>query len=109
MPVELISIFGVVILSFNICLVLAIGIYIFSKVFEVKEDLRYAKVMKYLPKVNCGRCGYPGCSAFAKAIIEDGVSPSKCAPIQRENIEHIRKYLQKTVNDQINFNVKKDA
>lgn len=95
MPLELISIVGVIVITFIICLIMAAGIFVFSKVFEVKEDKRYEKVMKYLPKVNCGRCGYPGCSALAKAIIEDGVSPDKCGPIQRENIEYIKNYLQK--------------
>jgi Na+-translocating ferredoxin:NAD+ oxidoreductase subunit B len=50
----------------------AIIIYFVSKKFEVKEDERIGKVESVLPNTNCGGCGQPGCSAFAKAVVAAG-------------------------------------
>jgi len=50
--------------------VLAILLYIASKRFEVKKDPKLKKIVEVLPGVNCGACGFPGCEAFAKAVLE---------------------------------------
>jgi electron transport complex protein RnfB len=50
----------------------AVIIYFVSKKFEVKEDERIGKVESVLPNTNCGGCGQPGCSAFAKAVVAAG-------------------------------------
>jgi Na+-translocating ferredoxin:NAD+ oxidoreductase subunit B len=50
----------------------AVIIYFVSKKFEVKEDERISKVESVLPNTNCGGCGQPGCSAFAKAVVAAG-------------------------------------
>jgi len=47
----------------------AIILYIVSKKFEVYTDPRIAQVEEVLPAVNCGGCGYPGCSGFAAACV----------------------------------------
>ncbi|MPQ44176.1 RnfABCDGE type electron transport complex subunit B [Clostridium tarantellae] len=67
-----IGILGVLGLVFGILLGIA------SKVFEVKVDERILKIKEILPGANCGGCGYPGCDAYATAIIDDGADATSC-------------------------------
>lgn len=63
-----------------------------SKIFEVKTDARIEEVNEALPQINCGACGYSGCSDYAKAIVEKGEVPSLCKPggaASAEKIAHI--------------------
>ncbi len=49
-----------------------------AKLFSVKQDERLPLVEEALPGVNCGGCGHTGCSAYAKAIVEDGAKTNLC-------------------------------
>lgn len=49
-----------------------------SIVFKVDKDERIDKISELLPGANCGGCGYAGCGALAQAVVEDGVSATKC-------------------------------
>lgn len=54
-------------------------LYFISKKFEVKEDPRIGEISAVLPQANCGGCGFPGCSAFAKACAEsEDLSGLRC-------------------------------
>jgi len=68
-------------------------LYFLSKQFEVKEDPRIAQVLEVLPGVNCGGCGYPGCSGFAVACVTatslDGLSCPVGGTDQMKNIAAI--------------------
>ncbi|MEA1885015.1 MAG: RnfABCDGE type electron transport complex subunit B [Thermotogota bacterium] len=57
-----------------------------AKKFEVKEDPRLEKIMEALPGVNCGACGYPGCEAFAKAVIKGEAPKDGCLPGKRQGV-----------------------
>lgn len=50
-----------------------------SKKFEVEVDERIPKIKECLPGANCGGCGYPGCEAFATAVVEDGADATLCS------------------------------
>src|SRR5690606_41268087 len=65
MSVVLISILTLVGLGVASALVL----YMASKKFQVFEDPRIDQVEEVLPKSNCGGCGFPGCRAFAEALV----------------------------------------
>jgi Na+-translocating ferredoxin:NAD+ oxidoreductase RNF subunit RnfB len=51
-----------------------------SEKFKVVQDPRIEEVLEALPGVNCGGCGYPGCSGYAAAIVNSGVDKTLCAP-----------------------------
>ena len=67
-----ILILGILGLAFGIILGFA------SKKFEVKLDERVIKIREILPGANCGGCGYPGCDAYANALVEDNAEITLC-------------------------------
>ncbi len=83
---------------FALSTVLGVLILIFSRVFEVKVDPRIEAINSVLPAYNCGSCGYPGCSQYAAAIVQEGVSPTKCTPGGAEVGAKIREILENKEN-----------
>jgi len=52
-----------------------------SKFMHVKVDERVAQLSEIMPGVNCGVCGYPGCSGYAVALLSGGgVKANLCTP-----------------------------
>ncbi len=49
-----------------------------NKTFKVKVDPKIESVLEILPGVNCGGCGYLGCSDYAVAVVTDNVPVNKC-------------------------------
>ncbi len=64
-----------------------------SKVFQVEVDPKIEELSEILPQANCGACGYPGCSNYAKALVEDSVKINLCAPGGQEVINAIANIL----------------
>ena len=60
-----------------------------AKKFAVETDPRIEEITSLLPGANCGGCGYAGCADYARAIVEDGVSPANCAAATEENFQKI--------------------
>jgi electron transport complex protein RnfB len=61
---------------------LAMGLFLAyaSKKFEVKVDEKVEAIIGVLPGINCGACGYPGCSGYAEAIALNGAQMTACSP-----------------------------
>ena len=51
-----------------------------SKKFEVEVDPKVEAILAILPGVNCGACGYPGCSGYASGVALEGAKMTLCAP-----------------------------
>jgi electron transport complex protein RnfB len=62
--------------------ILAIAAHFLS----VYEDPRIEKVTALLPGINCGGCGYTGCSDYAKAIVKQSVPINLCKPGGAETV-----------------------
>jgi Na+-translocating ferredoxin:NAD+ oxidoreductase RNF subunit RnfB len=60
-------------------LIFGIGLGYASKKFVVEEDSRIALVRAVLPGANCGGCGFAGCDACAKAMVEGEAAPDACS------------------------------
>ncbi len=60
-----------------------------SIIFKVDTDERIDEITNLLPGANCGGCGFAGCSAFAKAIVDGKASVSGCKVVSEENMEKI--------------------
>jgi RnfABCDGE-type electron transport complex B subunit len=52
-----------------------------NKKFAMEVNPLIHMVEDVLPKGQCGACGFPGCMAYAEAVVEDpDVAPNLCAP-----------------------------
>lgn len=70
-----------------------------AKIFRVEKDEREEKIAELLAGANCGGCGYPGCSGFAKALIEGIANVSDCPTTKPENKEKISEILGKKLEE----------
>ncbi|MFW5995040.1 MAG: RnfABCDGE type electron transport complex subunit B [Spirochaetia bacterium] len=66
----------------------------------VYEDPRIDEVEEMLPAVNCGACGYPGCRAFAEAVVKGEASPSGCTVNTPEANQKVAEYLGVSLGSQ---------
>jgi len=66
-----------------------------SKKFAIETESKIKEIINLLPLQNCGKCGYPGCGAFAKAIADGNASQYLCPTISKENAEKIKEILAK--------------
>src|SRR5215470_1297959 len=49
-----------------------------AKKFFVKTDPKVEQIKDILPGVNCGGCGFPGCTVFAEAVAAETASYKGC-------------------------------
>ena len=61
-----------VLILVGIGLVAAVLLVIASAVMSVKTDETVAELTEALPGINCGACGYSGCSGYAQALAKGG-------------------------------------
>lgn len=61
-------------------LLFATGLAIANKKLHVEEDPRVTEIMEVIPGANCGGCGFPGCAAFADAVVK-GKAPVNGCPV----------------------------
>lgn len=85
-------------------LIAAILIYIVSVVVprKVQGLEKMEEVNEHLPGMDCGACGYPGCFAYAQAVVKDPdeLSNAPCATLlqDEENVKKIEAALGITVD-----------
>lgn len=51
-----------------------------SRLLKVPVDSLKEDLLEMLPGINCGQCGYPGCSAAADALISNNAPLTLCPP-----------------------------
>jgi len=90
MSVILISVLILVAMGIIIGVLLGIA----SEVFHVEVDPKIQAIEDILPGLNCGACGYPGCSGYAKAVVESNASYSLCAPGGAEITDSINTLME---------------
>ena len=78
------------ILSFIFAFILAWA----SKKFKIVESSKLVEIVKVLPKQNCGKCGFPNCGAFAKAIIEGKAKYGDCVVGGEEVAKKIKEIVE---------------
>lgn len=71
-----IAVFSVTVIGASCAAMLCVA----AKVMHVKVDERLALLQEALPGVNCGACGYPGCSAYAEALLSSDAKSNLCTP-----------------------------
>lgn len=78
----------IIIILSSIGIICGVLIFLVNRFLPGEPDsLRRAEsISEYLPGVNCGACGYPGCFAYAQALAEDKniFFNSPCATVLQE-------------------------
>ncbi len=59
-------------------LLFGLGLGIAAKKFAVEVNPLISEVREALPSANCGACGYAGCDAFARAVVEGDAKSNGC-------------------------------
>lgn len=72
-----------------------------SAKFAVKEDPKVKLIEAALPGINCGACGFPGCSAFAKAIAQGKAPLDGCIPGRRSGVPEKLKVIMDSEADKL--------
>lgn len=72
------TILWTVLVALGIAFILGVLLGLFKKIFHVKVDPKVTEVREALSGANCGGCGFAGCDAFAKAVVESGAPTSGC-------------------------------
>lgn len=67
-----------VITALIIAFVLGVLLGLFKKIFKVDTNPKIEEVRNALSGANCGGCGFAGCDAFAKAVVQDGAPNDGC-------------------------------
>jgi Na+-translocating ferredoxin:NAD+ oxidoreductase subunit B len=82
----------------------AVVLYAVAKKFAVEEDPRVTEVTEMLPGINCGACGFPGCSAMAQGLVDAAdekgdITGLYCPPGGKETMDKIAEYFGLEVQD----------
>lgn len=62
----------------GIGLTAALALGLAARRFAVEVDPREEAILDVLSGANCGACGYPGCGAFARAVVAGECEPHLC-------------------------------
>lgn len=75
-------------------ILLAVLLALADKYLKVEEDPRKGEIRALLPGVDCGACGYPGCSGLAQAMAEGtSTQASDCKVIKGDKKDRLQEYL----------------
>lgn len=77
-----------------------------SQKLSIEEDPRIQAITEVLPGANCGSCGYPGCSGYAEAIVNENAPLDACIPGKEAVCSQIGEIMGQEVNScQIGRNI----
>lgn len=77
----------------------AVVLLIASEKLKVKVDPKVEQIHQALPKIDCGACGFAGCSSYAKAVAQNPELISRCAPGGAETAAKIAEILSLQISD----------
>ena len=84
-------------------LLFAIVLLIASEKFKVTVDPKIEEIHQALPKIDCGACGYPGCTQYAKALAANPELLGRCAPGGQKTADSIAEILNLQVRGGSSF------
>ena len=75
-------------------ILLALLLSLADRFLKVEEEKTKKELESLLPGVNCGACGYPGCSGLAQAMADRKIKEAKaCKVIKGDKTEALQNYL----------------
>ena len=70
-----------------------------AKKFAVPVDERFILVREAVAGANCGACGYPGCDAYALAVVKGETSIDLCTPGGQKTLDALAQIMGQETND----------
>jgi electron transport complex protein RnfB len=64
-----------------------------ARLLPDRDDRAVDDVEKVLPRIQCAQCGYPGCRAYAAAIVNGTADINRCPPGGGDTIERLAALL----------------
>ena len=77
----------------------AVVLLIASEKLRVEVDPKIEQIHEALPKLDCGACGFAGCSQYAKAVLENPELIGLCTPGAKETADKIAAVLSLQISD----------
>jgi len=77
----------------------AVVLLIASQKLKVEVDPKVEQIHKVLPNLDCGACGFAGCSQYAKALSENAELLGQCAPGGPKTSAKIAEILNLQISD----------
>ena len=77
----------------------ALILLIASIKLKVEVDPKVEQIHQALPNLDCGACGFAGCSQYAKAVLTDAELLGKCAPGGPDTAAKIADILNLNISD----------
>jgi electron transport complex protein RnfB len=77
----------------------ALALLIASIKLRVEVDPRVEQIYKVLPHIDCGACGFAGCSKYAEAVSKNAELIGKCAPGAKSTAGKIGEILNLQISD----------
>jgi electron transport complex protein RnfB len=65
---------------FAMAVVFAVALGVAKRRLAVQVDPRQTQIESILPGINCGGCGFAGCSGYAEALVRGQAEANKCGP-----------------------------
>ena len=67
-----------------------------KKVFYENNEVDPIEIYKYLPKLDCKKCGYQSCLSFATMLVKDEVNINRCVHIKGNeyNLKKVKSYVK---------------
>lgn len=87
------SILWSALLMLGLAAAFALVLLIASIKLKVQVDPKVEQVHAVLPNIDCGACGYAGCSSYAKAVVADPDLIGRCSPGGAEAANKIAEVL----------------
>ena len=77
----------------GIGLIASLTLSVAAKKFAIDADPYEEEIFESLPGFNCGACGQPGCSGYAKGVAEGRLPANLCTPGGEETLKAISRIL----------------
>lgn len=84
---------GIIILTLTAFIISVILVIVSDKFKKYDEEIN--ELLKRLPGINCGMCGYNTCEGMANALLENKEIYKKCKVLHGDKLEEMRSFLSK--------------
>lgn len=89
-------------LLFTLTLIIAILLFVIDRLLQENNDNLVDKIVEKLPQAQCGNCGYPGCKAYAEALLEGKAQLGLCHLLDANTTQEIADLTGLSVNLNMN-------